>query len=108
VAEREAGHLVLGYGAASRAVALLLKAEVDRALLAAVADASPAKQGLRMPGTDIPVVDPRHLEEEKPDAVVLFLPDLMTEVRTALPLIEESGGKWVDAETLGSRADNSC
>ena len=34
---------------------------VDRALLPAVVDASPAKQGLRMPGTDIPVVDPSQL-----------------------------------------------
>ena len=50
VAERSAGSKVLGYGAASRAVALLCHAHVDRALLPAVIDASPAKQGLRMPG----------------------------------------------------------
>ena len=59
VAERSAGSTVLGYGAASRAVALLCQAHVDRTLLPAVVDASPAKQGLRMPGTDIPVVGPR-------------------------------------------------
>ena len=57
-AERSAGKKVLGYGAASRAVALLCQAHVDRVLLPAVIDASPAKQGLRMPGTDIPVADP--------------------------------------------------
>ena len=55
------GRRVLGYGAASRAVALLCQADVDRALLPAVVDASPAKQGLRMPGTDIPVVSPAEL-----------------------------------------------
>ena len=53
--ERSAGRAVLGYGAASRTVALLCQAHVDRTLLPAVADASPAKTGLRMPGTDIPV-----------------------------------------------------
>ena len=58
VAERSAGTTVLGYGAASRAVALLRQARVDRPLLPAVIDASPAKQGLRMPGTDIPVAAP--------------------------------------------------
>ena len=47
-----AGKTVLGYGAASRAVALLRTAGVDGDLLPAVADASPAKRGLRMPGTD--------------------------------------------------------
>jgi C-methyltransferase C-terminal domain/Putative zinc binding domain/Methyltransferase domain len=102
VAERSAGSKVLGYGAASRAVALLCHAHVDRALLPAVVDASPAKQGLRMPGTDIPVVGPAQLAEGRPDAVLLFVPDLLAEVRVAYPAVETAGGRWVDAETLGS------
>jgi len=100
-AERSAGRTVLGYGAASRAVALLRRADVDSALLPAVVDASPAKQGLRMPGTDIPVVSPDQLAVRRPAAVVLFLSDLMTEVRTAFPEVEAAGGRWVDADTLG-------
>jgi C-methyltransferase C-terminal domain/Putative zinc binding domain len=100
VAEREAGRSVLGYGAASRAVALLCRAGVDSGLLAAVADASPAKQGRRMPATDIPVVAPDALVDARPDAVALFLPDLLTEVRTRLPEIEASGGRWVDIDGL--------
>ena len=102
VAERSAGSKVLGYGAASRAVALLCHAHVDRALLPAVIDASPAKQGLRMPGTDIPVVGSAQLAEGRPDAVLLFVPDLLAEVRNAYPEVETAGGRWVDAETLGS------
>ncbi len=94
---------MLGYGAASRAVALLRKADVDRTLLPAVADASPAKQGLRMPGTDIPVVSPERLAAAQPDAVLLFLPDLLTEVRAAFPHVEAAGGRWVNVETLGQR-----
>jgi hypothetical protein len=42
-AERSRGARVLGYGAASRAVSLLCQARVDRLLLPAVIDASPAK-----------------------------------------------------------------
>jgi hypothetical protein len=102
VAERSAGSKVLGYGAASRAVALLCHAHVDRALLPAVIDASPAKQGLRMPGTDIPVASPAQLAQGRPDAVLLFVPDLLAEVRDAYPEVETAGGRWVDAETLGS------
>jgi hypothetical protein len=105
VAERSAGSTVLGYGAASRAVALLRWAGVDRALLPAVVDASPAKQGLRMPGTDIPVVSPAQLATRQPDAVLLFLADLLAEVRAAFPEVEAAGGRWVDAETLGACAD---
>jgi hypothetical protein len=105
VAERSAGSTVLGYGAASRAVALLRWAGVDRALLPAVVDASAAKQGLRMPGTDIPVVNPAQLAVDQPDAVLLFLPDLLAEVRAAFPEVEAVGGRWVDVETLGAGAD---
>ncbi len=59
--QQAAGSAVIGYGAASRAVALLRWAGADAALLPAVADASPAKQGLRLPGTDIPIVSPAEL-----------------------------------------------
>ena len=85
VEEHAAGANVVGYGAASRAVALLLRAGVNRDLLPGVVDASPAKHGLRMPGTDIPVLDPGQLVARRPDAVLLFVPDLMREVRAAYP-----------------------
>ena len=104
VAERSAGRIVLGYGAASRAVALLCQAQVDHTLLSAVIDASPAKQGLRMPGTDIPVAAPAQLGSRAPVAVLLFVPDLLAEVRDAFPEVENAGGRWVDVETLGSRS----
>jgi hypothetical protein len=100
--QRSAGSAVVGYGAASRAVALLRQADADRTLLPAVVDASPSKQGLRMPGTDIPVIGPAQLAERRPDAVLLFVPDLMAEVRSAFPEVEAAGGRWVDVEALGS------
>jgi hypothetical protein len=102
VAERRAGRSVLGYGAASRAVALLRWADVDARLLPAVADASPAKQGLRMPGTDIPVVAPAELAARRPDAVLLFLADLLDEVRAGYPEVEAAGGQWVDVDKLAT------
>jgi hypothetical protein len=105
VTARKEGRTVLGYGAASRAVALLCNARVGAELLPAVADASPAKHGLRMPGTDIPIISPAELAERRPDAVLLFLPDLMKEVMAALPEVEAAGGQWVDAEALGRRGD---
>jgi hypothetical protein len=101
VSERAAGRSVVGYGAASRAVALLRRAEVDTALLPVVIDASPAKQGLRMPGTGIPVASPEQMAAYQPDSVLLFVSDLLKEVRDAWPGIEAAGGRWVDADTLG-------
>ena len=95
VSERSAGRKVLGYGAASRAVSLLCQAHVDHTLLPAVIDASAAKQGRRMPGTDIPVVGPAELGAGLPDAVLLFVPDLLAEVRETFPGVEADGGQWV-------------
>jgi len=97
---RAGGRSVLGYGAASRAVSLLCRAGIDSSLLPAVADASVAKQGSRMPGTDIPVVHPAELVAAAPDEVLLLLPDLLAEVRRSVPGVEASGGRWVNVEEL--------
>ncbi|TFV61336.1 transferase [Mycobacterium sp. PS03-16] len=87
-----AGRRVYAYGAASRAVALFARAGLSREHLGAVADASEAKHGRRMPGTDIPIISPQELVGEDPDAVVLTLPDLLPEVTAQLP---ELAGRWV-------------
>ena len=91
-AERAAGRRVYGYCAASRAVALLRVAGLDASLLTAVADASPDKQGRRMPGTDIPIITPDALVAARPDVVLLFVSDLADEVRAALPA--DRGRGW--------------
>lgn len=90
--ERRAGRRVYAYGAASRAVALFARAGVDRNLIAAVADASAAKQGRRMPGTDVPIIAPEDLVTAEPDRVLLTLVDLLPEVSARWP---ELDGRWV-------------
>ncbi|BAH54052.1 transferase [Rhodococcus opacus] len=86
------GQRVYAYGAASRAVALFSRAGVDHRVLCAVADASPAKQGRRMPGTDVPIISPGQLLDSSPEWVLLTLPDLLPEVRRDYPALE---GKWI-------------
>ena len=95
-----AGQVVLGYGAASRAVALLNMAAVDSSLLPAMADASPGKQGSRMPGTSVPVISPDELIARCPDTVLLFVPDLLAEVQADYPEIEAAGGRWITVDRL--------
>ena len=48
-----------------------------------------------MPGSRIPIVSPAELVQRRPDKVLLFVPDLLDEVRRALPEIELNGGRWV-------------
>ena len=89
------GVSVAGYGAASRTSALLRCAHITKDQVVAVADASTAKHGRTMPGNRIPIVSPSDLVELRPERVLLFVPDLLPEVRKALPAIEGNGGRWV-------------
>lgn len=86
------GDRVYAYGAASRAVAVFSLAGVHRGLIAGVADAAAAKQGRRMPGTDVPIISPDELVAARPDLVLLTLPDLLPEVRARYP---ELDGCWI-------------
>jgi len=91
-AEHAAGHRVYAYGAASRAVALFAMAKAHSGVITGVADASPAKQGRRMPATDVPIISPEALVAAAPDRVLLTLPDLIGEVRAQFPTLD---GRWV-------------
>jgi hypothetical protein len=97
VEERAAGRRVYGYAAASRAVSLLRLAGLDSSLLAGIADASPAKQDRRMPGTDIPIITLDELAAAAPDRVLVFVSEVLAEARAALPEVEAAGGVWTDA-----------
>jgi hypothetical protein len=91
----ERGLTVAGYGAASRTSSLLRSAGITKETLLAVADAATGKHGLTMPGNRIPIVSPADLVALRPDRVLLFVPDLLPEVRKALPEIESNDGRWV-------------
>ena len=71
--------------------ALFSLAGVDRRLVRAVADASPAKLGRRIPGTDVAIISPEQLIAANPDRVLLTLPDLYAEVRARYPQLD---GRW--------------
>jgi C-methyltransferase C-terminal domain/Putative zinc binding domain len=93
--EQDAGRRVYAYGASSRAVALFQLAGIDRRLIVAVADASPVKQGRRMPGTDVPIIAPRELVAANPDRVFLTLAELRDEVAEQMPSLT---GRWITDE----------
>ena len=88
----------MGYGAASRTTPLLNAAGVGRDLLPLVVDASTGKQGRVIPGVNVPIGDPASLRDAPPDIVLLFLADLLDEVRRNFPGIEGSGGQWAVAD----------
>lgn len=96
VTDRRAdGLTVAGYGAASRTPMILTLAGLDATDLVAVADASPGKQGRTLPVGRIPVVAPDELDALRCDRVLLFVPELLDEVRRSCPGVEARGGRWV-------------
>ncbi len=101
VAQADSQHTVYSYGAGSRVPALFNVAGVDRRLVTAVADASPGKQGRRIPGTDVAIISPEQLIAAAPDRVLLTLPDLFDEVQSRYP--ELDGRWWVDPGPAGAK-----
>ena len=79
------GTRLYGYGAPSRAIALLAGVGDATRFFTAIADAAPAKQGRRLPVSRIPVISPDELVAADPDEVLLLLSDLRDEVLAALP-----------------------
>ncbi|MFT4398374.1 class I SAM-dependent methyltransferase [Gordonia lacunae] len=79
------GKTVYAYGASSRAVSLFAQSGLTREVMRGVADVAHAKQGRRMPGTDIPIIAPEDLVRADPDAVLLTVPDLYDEVCRSHP-----------------------
>ena len=97
---RSRSETVAGYSAASRTSALMRCGQVTAQDLIAVGDAAHGLHGRTMPGSRVPIVSPAELVAIRPDKVLLFVPDLLSEVRQALPEIELNGGRWVVLDPL--------
>lgn len=97
IESRRNGLNVAAYGAAAKGNTLLNFAGVKADFLAAVADKNPAKQGLYLPGSRIPIVDEAALKALRPERVVILPWNLKTEIMEQLSYIRDWGGKFVTA-----------
>ena len=94
---RRDGQTVAAYGAAAKGNTLLNFSGVRPDLLAYVVDRNPAKQGKFMPGSHIPIVDENHLQQQRPDWVLVLPWNLGAEVMAQLAYIRAWGGQFVTA-----------
>ena len=69
---REAGKMVVGYGAAAKGMAMIQFCDLDERMVAYVADKSTMKIGKLAPGSHIPIVSPDRMRADPVDVVVLF------------------------------------
>ena len=60
-----------------------------------VADRSPLKQGLIIPGTDIEIVNPEKINHDKPDYLILFAWNFKDEIIGQLSEYRNKGGKLI-------------
>jgi SAM-dependent methyltransferase len=92
---RSRGHRVAGYGAAAKGAVLLNYARIGTDLLDFVVDRNVHKQGLFMPGVQIPIAGPAKLLEEKPDYVLLLAWNFKDEILRQQQAYRDLGGRFV-------------
>ena len=89
------GKSIAGFGAAAKGNTFLNYCGIGREYIDFVADSSPAKQGMYLPGTRIPIVPPEMIEEKKPDYII-FLPwNLKEELTKLLDFTRKWGCKFI-------------
>lgn len=91
------GKSVAAYGAAAKGNTLLNYCGVKQGMIDFVCDLSPHKQNMFLPGSHIPVVPPTHLDEARPDYIIILPWNIRAEVTKQLDHCRAWGAKFVVA-----------
>jgi len=92
---KKSGKAVVGYGAAAKGNTLLNYCRIGLDILDYIADKSPHKQGKYTPGTNILVVPPGRVLEDKPDYMLILAWNFADEIMKEQSKFKESGGKFI-------------
>ena len=69
--------------------------EVSGDLIEYVADKNTSKQGMFMPGSHIPIVSETYMLNNRPDYLIIFPWNLLSEIMIQLSYLSEQGTKFV-------------
>jgi hypothetical protein len=86
---------IVGYGAPGKGNTLLNYCGIRTDFLDYTVDINPAKHGLYLPGTLIPIFEPEKIRETKPDYVFILPWNLKDEIVEQHKYIKEWGGQFV-------------
>jgi 2-polyprenyl-3-methyl-5-hydroxy-6-metoxy-1,4-benzoquinol methylase len=89
------GKKIVGYGAAAKGNSLFNYCKIEKKDVEYVVDKNPHKQGLFLPGSHIPIKNPKIIMETKPDYVIILPWNIKEEVMEENAFIREWGGKFV-------------
>ncbi len=92
---REAGKMVVGYGASAKGQSMIQFCELDEGLVAYVADKSTMKIGTLAPGSHIPIVSPEQMRSDPVDVVVVFAWNFAREILEQEQEMRERGVKFL-------------
>lgn len=93
-AERDAGHLVVGYGAPAKATTLLNYCGIGSDLVRWVIDSTPAKQGRFIPGTGLQILEPAG-GYEPADTFLLLSWNYAAEIMRKNVAFTAAEGRWL-------------
>jgi len=89
------GKSIVGYGAPGKGNTLLNYCGIFSDFIDYVVDRSPYKQGMFLPGTHIPILNPRKISETKPDYVLVLPWNFKDEIFEQLSYIGNWGGRFL-------------
>jgi ABC-type Fe3+-hydroxamate transport system substrate-binding protein len=92
---KEEGRRIVGYGAPAKGNTLLNYCGIRTDFIDYTVDRNPHKQGLYLPGSHIPIVEPNRIKETKPDYIFILPWNLKDEIMEQMAFIRQWGGKFV-------------
>ena len=78
---KDSNQKVAGYGAPARVSTICNYGRIGPSLIAFTVDDSPLKQNKFTPGTHIPIVTRAHLDQQRPDVLVVFAYEYLDDIR---------------------------
>ena len=94
---RATGRSVAAYGAAAKGTTFLNAGRVTARDIMFVADRSPHKQGLLLPGSRIPIVAPQLVLDRRPADLIILPWNIADEIVREMGAIRQWGGRFVIA-----------
>jgi len=95
IAAKEEKKTIAGYGAAAKGNTLLNYCGIGTDFIDYVADRSPHKQRLLLPGTHIPICHPDKVKETKPDYLLILPWNIRAEIMEQMAYIRGWGGQFL-------------
>jgi len=86
---------IVCYGAPAKGNTLLNYCGIGHDFIEYTVDISPHKQGLYLPGSNIPILSPSKIKKTKPDYVIILPWNLKEEIMEQMSFITTWGGKFV-------------